>query len=272
MRSGTARWVAGGRSARLGPGQVLLNSPRTISTLHWDATAGQYRDEAAVRHTVHAYVAFDLSSGDIGSDWPKVVTLPDSPDVRHALLYYLLQLGRTLPAGWQEPAGATLETLLCLLERGTLVEPDSMLELPESVQRLTSYVRRAWRHGIRPVPLDEMAEAAGISKGHLCRQFRADFGLGPAKAFELLRLGHAAALLRRSNLTVVQAADACGYTNPYHFSRSFRAAFGQPPSVYRTVPDDSCVDAVFDEHNLTTLAARVWAQPAPSADDYIRGM
>ncbi len=254
MQAGGARWVCAGRSAVLAPDQLLLVPPGTVETLYW--SAGD-EDAAVGRRCAHAYVDFEVRTGRVGDDWPKVIGLPGA-DVRHALLGYLLRLGQTLPDGWQEPAGAAVEALLRLVASGTLLECDTAVVLPESIERLADYVRRLWPRGIRPIPLDEMATAARTSKGHLSRQFRAAFALGPAKTFELLRLAHAASLLVHTNLTVVQAAQACGYASPYHFSRSFSAAFGTPPSVYRTAPDTGGIDAVFGRHNLTVLAARIW--------------
>ena len=236
-------------------------APAGAARHHRDAVLGGRAaggdDAAAGRRCAHAYVDFELRTGCVGEDWPKVVAVPGG-DVRHALLGYLLRLGQTLPDGWQEPAGTAVEALLRLVASGTLLEPDAAVVLPESIERLADYVRRLWPQGIRPIPLDEMATAARTSKGHLSRQFRAAFALGPAKTFELLRLAHAAGLLVHTNLTVVQAAQTCGYANPYHFSRSFSAAFGTPPSVYRAAPDTGGIDAVLGRHNLAVLAARIW--------------
>jgi AraC family transcriptional regulator len=53
-------------------------------------------------------------------------------------------------------------------------------------------------------------------------------------AFELLRLARAATLLVRSNLSVAAVAHACGFANPYHFSRRFTAATASRPDATAT--------------------------------------
>lgn len=257
MQSGAARWICAGRSAVLTPGHLLLAPAGVAATVYWEDESDAGPRPAAGRRCAHAYVDFELRDGGVPEGRPTVIAIPGS-DVRHALLRYLLQLGQLRPAGWREPAEAALEAVVRLVASGTLVELGPADVLPDSIERLAAYVHRLWPRGVRPIPLDEMASAAGTSKGHLSRQFRAAFALGPAKAFELLRLAHAASLLVHSNVTVVQAAEACGYASPYHFSRSFSAAFGAPPSVFRATSDTSRIDAVFGRHNLTALAARIW--------------
>ena len=78
--------------------------------------------------------------------------------------------------------------------------------------------------------------AVNVSPGHLSRLTRAAFGIGPVAAVEAARLHRAAALLTRSNLTVGQVAQACGFGSPFYLSRRFRAAFGRPPTAYRRDP------------------------------------
>jgi AraC-like DNA-binding protein len=247
MLAGTAEWVSGGRRARLEPGQLLLAQPGATDSFRWDPQ----------HHSSHAYVHFELTPGPDAErlrQWPLVVELePD--DVRHALLSYLSRLGAHRAAGWQDQADAVTLLLLQLVVSGTLPATEETDPLPDSLERVASYARTTWHREVRALTLDEMAAAANMSKGHLCRLFRSHFGLGPAKAFELVRLEHAARLLTRSNLTVAQASRVCGYANPYHFSRNFRAAFGTPPSHYRGTAG-SGQPAV--QPGLAVLASRIW--------------
>lgn len=241
MLAGTADWFGGGRRARLMPGRLLLIPAGITDTLRWDPH----------RRSAHAFVHFTIS-GAPGRKWPLTVDLePD--DVRHALLSYLTRLGAHRLTGWQEQADAVTLLLLRLVAAGTLPAGPAGAALPDSLERLARYARHTWNREVRALPLDEMASAASMSKGHLCRLFRAHFGIGPAKAFELLRLEHAARLLTRSNLTVAQASRVCGYANPYHFSRAFRAAFAVPPSQYRLEPSASR-----SQPDLAALSNRIW--------------
>jgi AraC-like DNA-binding protein len=251
MLSGTAEWVRGDRRARLEPGRLLLVQPGAADLLRGDR---QHR-------SAHAFVHFGLVPApdpEQLSQWPLVVEL-EAGDVRNALLAYLTRLGEHRVAGWRTQANAVTLLLLQLVVAGILPGARKTAELPDSLERLARYARTTWSREVRALTLDEMAAAANMSKGHLCRVFRSHFGLGPAKAFELVRLEHAARLLTRSNLTVAQASRVCGYANPYHFSRNFRAAFGTPPSHYRESSGRPAAEPA-----LAALASRVW--PDANAD------
>jgi AraC family transcriptional regulator len=122
--------------------------------------------------------------------------------------------------------------LLELFVSGPLDDPQPAWS--EHVFTALEAVRQIWRRDrIRIVSADELADAAGISPGHLFRLFRAEYGCGPAHALELVRLARAAVALQRSNSTLGEIAGSCGFANAYHFSRRFAAAYGTPPGTFR---------------------------------------
>ena len=47
------------------------------------------------------------------------------------------------------------------------------------------------------------------------------------------RMEVARTMLTEGDASIEQVARAVGYQDPYHFSRSFRQAVGQPPTQYR---------------------------------------
>jgi AraC-like DNA-binding protein len=83
------------------------------------------------------------------------------------------------------------------------------------------------------ISVPELAAAANLSAGHLHRLFRQRYACGPAYALDLVRLARAATALLRTNATIAEIASDCGYSNPYHFSRRFSLAYGQPPGTFR---------------------------------------
>jgi transcriptional regulator GlxA family with amidase domain len=99
---------------------------------------------------------------------------------------------------------------------------------------LVDHVATVWeRSGPRIVSVQELAAAANQSAGHLHRLFREQYGCGPAYALDLIRLARAATALQRTNATIREIASDCGYSNPYHFSRRFSLAYGDPPGTFR---------------------------------------
>lgn len=221
LLEGNARWLCDPRNEPLHPGLLLLAQPGMRDSFQWDVSGP----------TKHAFVHFRmLRPGVLGAPgrWPLIRPLTPA-DPLAALCRHLLWLAAH-PSGAGRASDA-LGWLLDLFVRGPLPSDDP---LPAHLARLADHLRAAWRGGQTPaLPLAALAAGAGVSSGHLARLFRTEYALGPVAAVELIRLARAATLLQRSNLTVEAVSAACGFANPYHFSRRFRGAYGMPPGAYR---------------------------------------
>lgn len=82
--------------------------------------------------------------------------------------------------------------------------------------------------------LDEVADAVGLSKYHLCREFNHLYGISPGKYLANLRLQKSCALLLQSHHhTIAEIASMVGFSNDNYFCKVFRKAFGTTPTQYR---------------------------------------
>lgn len=78
-----------------------------------------------------------------------------------------------------------------------------------------------------------LATTAGVSVAHLHRLFRDHLGTTPARCLEDRRLDTAQAMLASGDQPVAEVAAACGYSDPFHFSRIIRRRLGISPSGLR---------------------------------------
>jgi AraC-like DNA-binding protein len=232
LLGGSARWEAAGRPAqRLAPGQVLLAPPGVVDRFRWDENGS----------TRHGYVHFRVPGHD-GHGWPLVRTMtPEDP--LDGLLRYLLWLAGGAGPASRDRVADVLALVVDVFVRGPWPVTDDSGAWPPAMAALADAVAQAWAGGMRPVTLDELATATGFSRGHLSRSFRARYGWGIVAGLERLRLERAEVLLRRSDLAVARIARLCGYPDPLHFSRRFRAVHGRPPRDFRgpgapSAPDD----------------------------------
>ena len=83
------------------------------------------------------------------------------------------------------------------------------------------------------VGVDDMAAAAGLSRAHFSREFKAAFGESPHAYLLTRRLERAAALLRTTDRTVAEICLDVGLTSVGSFTTSFRRMFGKTPTEYR---------------------------------------
>ena len=215
---------AGGTTLALAPGTLLLAPAGAVDYYQWDHR----------RPSRHAWAHFSVEDpGELPdpAGWPLTRDMTTAP-VLQAVCGYLLELAGQQSTAARRRSDQLLGLLLDLVVRGPLEEPEAVL--PPLVTAALDAVRRSWRSGgMRLVGAEEIAGAAGVSVGHLFRVFRQQYGCGPARALELVRLARAAVLLQRSNASLAEVAATCGFANAYHLSRRFRAAYEVPPGAYR---------------------------------------
>ncbi|MFF4116509.1 helix-turn-helix domain-containing protein [Streptomyces sp. NPDC001714] len=246
---GSARWVCGDLTVPLTPSALLLVRPGMRDTFHWDGH----------RPTRHAYTHFRLPPVVRGTEppddsgWPVVRDLTGRGDPMTALCRYLLTLGTTRPPGWERHAEETLRLLLFTFVHDTGPSPPA---LPEPLLAMMAAVRSHWSDGVaRPLPLERLARAAGVSQSTLSRLCQRHLGVSPVAGLERLRLARAEPLLWLSNLSLRAIAVRCGFPDAYHFSRRFRAVYGMSPSAFRKVPPDSAPPSPVADGALSALQA-----------------
>jgi AraC-like DNA-binding protein len=78
-----------------------------------------------------------------------------------------------------------------------------------------------------------MARELGISLRCFQDRVQACFGVPPARAFMRYRLERARLELKRGCRSIRELSQELGFGSPFHFSRSYKAYFGVPPSTDR---------------------------------------
>lgn len=111
--------------------------------------------------------------------------------------------------------------------------PDSLEALPVPYRAVGKIVKYARERLSKSVTVAELARESGMSIATLERRFKRHFQLSPSRFLSQLRISHACELLRDTPLNMTEIALECGYESPAAFSRAFRRATSQPPSIYR---------------------------------------
>ena len=81
-----------------------------------------------------------------------------------------------------------------------------------------------------PLSPDEIARVVGLSTRQLERLFARYLGVSPKRHYLMMRLEKARNLLRQTDMSITQVCVSCGFNSSSHFSKSYRKAFGVPPS------------------------------------------
>jgi AraC family transcriptional regulator len=120
----------------------------------------------------------------------------------------------------------------------TLAGPDGLslpAPAPDHHSRVSRVVRAMEASIDAPHPLDDLAEAAGISRYHFLRTFKGLTGVTPHRWLLRARLRDAARRLATTAAPITEIALDVGFEDLSNFIRSFRAEFGVPPSRYRSI-------------------------------------
>ncbi len=85
--------------------------------------------------------------------------------------------------------------------------------------------------------LEEIAHACRVGKSYLSLACRRLFNHSPVGQLNVIRLEHAARMLREKPLiSVTEIAFTCGFNSSQYFARSFRKRFASAPAAYRRQP------------------------------------
>jgi transcriptional regulator GlxA family with amidase domain len=88
----------------------------------------------------------------------------------------------------------------------------------------------------QPVSRAGLARIAGTSLRSLERLFIKQHGQAINKTYMKIRLNQADQLVRKTNMTIINIALACGFRSSSHFARAFKGQFGVAPSSDRAAP------------------------------------
>lgn len=132
-------------------------------------------------------------------------------------------------SSWKTGPEIRAWTLNSIVEIMTFVQ--SRLQRYDVVQEAIAYIHDNYQRS--DISLQEVAEAVNLSQSHLSSQFKARTGVSYMRYLTTVRLEEAQKLLRTTDLSISQIAEAVGYPNVTNFYRHFQRQTRMTPAVYR---------------------------------------
>ncbi len=109
---------------------------------------------------------------------------------------------------------------------------------------------------LEPLEVQDLADAAGLSKAHFSREFSRAFGESPHSYLLTRRLERAAALLRCTDRSVADICFSVGLQSVGSFTTSFKRAYGRTPTAYR-----AAFPPASDQARIPACVVRFYGRP-----------
>ena len=100
----------------------------------------------------------------------------------------------------------------------------------DRLKQMLDYIQDNYRERIS---LEQIASAAGISVRECTRCFKRCIETSPTAYLNQYRLRIACRMLRETSESVLTISEACGFSSPSYFTKTFRDALGCTPLEYR---------------------------------------
>jgi AraC family transcriptional regulator len=156
------------------------------------------------------------------------------PFIRAITTGLLAQLhgGAQPSAAYLEPLGAVLSVHLARHYGAAAVEANGAPcgLPPHRLLHVQAFVRD---HLSESLPVERLAAEVHMSQYHFARMFKQATGQSPHLYVVMQRVSHAKALLRETDLPLVEVAEQSGFGTQGHFSGVFRRYTGTTPRTFR---------------------------------------
>ena len=119
-------------------------------------------------------------------------------------------------------------TALCLYGPGQ----EDPLEPTQASDKVLAFIGE---HFAEDIPVEKLAQLAGLSKFHFIRAFKRDTGYTPHEYIIHIRINTAKYLLKNTRLSIREICGATGFSGESVFCSSFKKHVGLTPLEYRSL-------------------------------------
>ncbi|UQZ33104.1 hypothetical protein C2I18_05740 [Paenibacillus sp. PK3_47] len=148
----------------------------------------------------------------------------------YAYLRFYAEDGREAVRRWKEHL---LHDMLELLELENAAQQETQGQGVKDDALMMEAAARIASGAAGPFNLRDLADGLGLSPVQMTRRFRRTYGQTPSEYLKALRLERARMMLRDTEMTLAEIAEAAGYDNGFYLSRVFTRTFGITPSAFR---------------------------------------
>lgn len=194
---------------------LLTHKPATTHWFYFDQFARRYPQVQLQRRHLITEAGNIFCAGSVNS----VADLT----IHFIEMYYGAQIARKVEAQFSPEIRRPFESHVYAAGSGDI-------HGDETIAQAQDILRGRYAESLN---IADLAQELGISVRSLNRRFKNATGISPSFYLQQQRLNTARDLLRTSNLSIAEVANAVGYSDSDYFCRRFRDTMKQTPSAYR---------------------------------------
>ena len=235
-------WLKAGDCILLPPYMLhIINTeegrPMIQEVIHFDLVETTGLQE---RIKKDAPMNFDLFKADTANpenmlcDAPRV-SHPNA-EARHALERLIAELKEEFDGNeWTRPLALKSHMLeiLRMHLRAATTDESAKASRPQVWRNLEKALKFIQENFDKPIELEEMAKASGLSPNYFCKLFTDYTACPPHKYLNTVRVKEAKLLIDEGEQNFTQIAESCGFGSIHLFSKIFRRIEGKTPSKYK---------------------------------------
>lgn len=111
--------------------------------------------------------------------------------------------------------------------------PAASASLERDKQRVKAAIQYMQENYQEQLRLDDIADAAYVSRSELCRSFQRTINMTPMEFLMQYRVRQSTVLLKNRDLRILDIAEMTGFCSPSHFGSYFHKYMGCTPREYR---------------------------------------
>ncbi|WP_386079178.1 AraC family transcriptional regulator [Vreelandella sp. F11] len=227
--AGRQDFFSGGQFHRSPPGNVILFNPEEVHD-------GQPGGESALDYLmvyahpeqVNALFADALGHENTAHFRSHNTLIQDTP-LRNAILE-LARLVTSQAGSCIDHENALYQVIERTVQLGGTSQPDQISTRPDALLGLAKEYIHAYLD--RDISLDDISQAAHLSKYHFLRLFRQHYGLTPHQYVINCRINAARSALDLG-ASLTEVALRYGFADLSHFNRRFKRIYGMTPHQYQ---------------------------------------
>jgi len=164
-----------------------------------------------------------------GSDYPKII----------GSIRTILNLMHDRGEFYQEKAAGLVQTLVFDIASLNAQKSEEMIVSVDQkrlawIDRIVSYVSDYY---MEPIKISDLSAECHMSEAHFRRLFAKYMKMSPVEYINLVRINIACDYMRKTNDSISDIANLCGYTTPSTFHRNFKKITGRSAKEWQKNPE-----------------------------------